>query len=140
MTNFDYIKKITLDKFTVDDFLNETYRGERIGQLMCDLIRKEKGSTCKGIPCETYCSEWLHKEHKETILDAKEREYLSAVIKPFRDRVKSISKHESLEKEWVTITMEKGRLDDFDLPRFPKGTMYKGMEVDKEYTLEELGL
>lgn len=83
---------------------------------------------------------WEPKEHRKTILDGKEREYLSALIKPFRDRAKIISKHEALEKEWVTITMEKGRLDDFDLPRFPKGTMYKGMEVDKEYTLEELDL
>lgn len=28
----------------------------------------------------------------------------------------------------------------FSLPFFEKGTMYKGMETDKRYTLEELGL
>lgn len=30
--------------------------------------------------------------------------------------------------------------DVITLPRFMKGTMYKGMKADKEYTLEELGL
>ena len=28
----------------------------------------------------------------------------------------------------------------FTLPYFPKGSMYKGMETNKKYTLEELGL
>ena len=32
------------------------------------------------------------------------------------------------------------RLNTTTLPYFKKGTMYKGMEVDKEYSLEELGL
>ena len=31
-------------------------------------------------------------------------------------------------------------VDTFTLPYFPKGNMYKGMETNKKYTLEELGL
>ena len=34
----------------------------------------------------------------------------------------------------------KREYETFDLPCFKKGTMYKGMEEYKEYTLEELGL
>lgn len=30
--------------------------------------------------------------------------------------------------------------DNPDLPLFKKGKMYKGMKLDKEYTLKELGL
>ena len=70
------------------------------------------------------------------ILTDKEKEYLSAVIKPFRDRVSSISKDGPLE--YITILLDG---DDFAiLPNFEEGTMYKGMEEYKKYTLEELGL
>ena len=70
------------------------------------------------------------------ILTDKEKEYLSAVIKPFRDRVSSISKDGPLE--YITISLDG---DDFAiLPNFKVGTMYKGMEINKRYNLEELGL
>ena len=70
------------------------------------------------------------------ILTDKEKEYLSNVIKPFRDRVSSISKDGPLE--YITILLDS---DDFAfLPNFEEGTMYKGMEEYKKYTLEELGL
>lgn len=32
------------------------------------------------------------------------------------------------------------RLEVIDLPLFEVGTMYKGMETDKRYSLDELGL
>ena len=70
------------------------------------------------------------------ILDDVEKEYLSSVIKPFRDRVSSISKDGPLE--YITILLDG---DDFAiLPNFEEGTMYKGMETNRRYTLEELGL
>ena len=70
------------------------------------------------------------------ILTDKEKEYLSLVIKPFRDRVSSISKDGPLE--YITISLDG---DDFAiLPNFEEGTMYKGMETNRRYTLEELGL
>ena len=70
------------------------------------------------------------------ILDDVEKEYLSNVIKPFRDRVSSISKDAPLE--YITISLDG---DDFAfLPNFEEGKMYKGMETNRRYTLEELGL
>ena len=83
---------------------------------------------------------WLE-EYKPTILTEKEKAYLSAVIKPFREKVKYIVKFKrySDKKEYLYMTMKKD--DDYcTLPVFEKGTMYKGMEADKKYTLEELGL
>ena len=75
---------------------------------------------------------------KKEILDEKEKEYLSAVIKPFRNRVKYIKKVSfNSEKEFIRIDLEG---DYISLPNFEKNTMYKGMELSKEYTLEELGL
>lgn len=74
---------------------------------------------------------------EEEILDEKEKEYLRAVIKPFRDGVKYIKKNTYYEKEFIDIGVNKERIG---LPCFKKNTMYKGMEKYKEYTLEELGL
>lgn len=76
-------------------------------------------------------------EEKREILDEKEKEYLRAVIKPFRDRVKCIQKSYNNFYEYITICLIGERVP---LPYFKKGTMYKGMEKNKEYTLEELGL
>ena len=84
---------------------------------------------------------WLEEEYKPPILDDVEKDYLSAVIKPFRKDIEYIEKFKSnyVGKEYIYIVMKKD--DDYcKLPRFFKGTMYKGMEVDKKYTLEELGL
>ena len=79
------------------------------------------------------------------ILTEKEKEYLSAVIKPFRDRIIHIYKFELSGYEGIGIDLkfpkvEKNNEDAMTLPSFEIGTMYKGMELGKDYTLEELGL
>lgn len=73
------------------------------------------------------------------ILDDVERKYLSAVIKPFRNKVKSINKAASeANQEFIAIDFKNG--DETFLPWFKAGTMYKGMKLGRKYTLEELGL
>ena len=74
------------------------------------------------------------------ILDDVEKRYLSAVIRPFRKRVDSVMKISdplSYDKEYIFIKLDE---DSFSLPYFKIGTMYQGMELEKVYTLEELGL
>ena len=75
------------------------------------------------------------------ILDDAERRYLSAVIKPFRNDVTEIRKRSCKPYEYLRIN---GRFNNgvnyFFLPNFDAGTMYKGMEPNRWYTLEELGL
>ena len=81
-------------------------------------------------------------EYKDLILCDGEREYLSAVIKPFRDRVISVRKY-NYDKyyEYITIIYyDVSKYLSIYFPPFKKGTMYKGMELDRNYTLEELGL
>ena len=82
---------------------------------------------------------WLDMEHVEPILDDVERKYLSAVIRPFRDKVLYIAKRSTMDrrKEHIYIDLTD---DVITLPCFMKGTMYKGMKTDKEYTPKELGL
>ena len=72
------------------------------------------------------------------ILDEKEKEYLSAVIKPFRDKVISISKKSANYGEFIDILIDEA--EDIYLPYFKPGKMYQGIGVNREYTLEELGL
>lgn len=86
-------------------------------------------------------TKWLEEEYDPKILTDKEKAYLSAVIKPFRKNVECIEKIKTYSggKEYISITMKK-YYDSCELPVFKKGTMYKGMETDKAYTLEELGL
>ena len=72
------------------------------------------------------------------ILDEKEKEYLSAVIKPFRGQVISISKKSANYGEFIDILIDEA--EDIYLPYFKPGKMYQGIGVNREYTLEELGL
>lgn len=76
------------------------------------------------------------------ILNEKEKKYLSAVIKPFSDKVIAIAKYNYYSgEEFIKIKVNQRKfIEDIDLPYFEKGTMYKGMQSDKEYTLDELGL
>lgn len=72
------------------------------------------------------------------ILDDKEKEYLKAVINPFRKKVEYIEKNVfSIDKEYIEIALES---ESIVLPNFKKGTMYKKMKSDKKYTLKELEL
>lgn len=72
------------------------------------------------------------------ILDDAEREYLSAVIKPFRKRVNHISKKFDCSDEFIHIELFDGDIADF--PNFKANTLYKGMKPGHGYSLEELGL
>ena len=78
-------------------------------------------------------------KREEPILDDEEKEYLSSVIKPFRKDILFITREYNIPGLYECITIDlKG--DITDLPRFAVSKMYKGMELDKQYTLEELGL
>ena len=78
-------------------------------------------------------------KRKEPILDDKEKEYLGNVIRPFRNEVIYIVKkiYNHREKEYIAINLKN---DTIFLPNFKENTMYKNMKINKEYTLEELGL
>lgn len=73
---------------------------------------------------------------EKEILDEKEKEYLSAVIRPFKDRIEFIAKRRMFD-DYICIGLNN---EAMSLPYFKKGTMYKGMELNKKYTLKELGL
>ena len=80
----------------------------------------------------------LEFKEKEEILDIEEKEYLGNLIKPFRNRVCFIKKIGGYTtKQYITIVLKD---ENIEMPYFKANSMYKGMEQNKEYTLEELGL
>lgn len=75
---------------------------------------------------------------EKEILDETEKRYLKAVIRPFKNRTRYISKETTFGGEcYIYANLDE---DIASLPSFKKGTMYNGMEDDKKYTLKELGL
>ena len=75
------------------------------------------------------------------ILDDDEKRYLEGVIRPFKDKVLYITKRSVISDSTIEyISIQLAGDEYIWLPRFKKGTMYKGMEPDHGYTLEELGL
>ena len=93
---------------------------------------------CKKCLCESL--EWLNQEYKEPILDDVEREYLSAVIKPFRKKISCIRKSKDPRKGKNYIKIEFCDGDSMFFPNLSNDEMYKGMKLDRNYTLEELWL
>lgn len=114
---------VSIGCYSGDGTYYEYYRGKRLGDNLHECILA-----------------WLDMGHVEPILDDAEKRYLKGVIRPFRNEIKSIEKYKnwSNNSERIYFFTKKGEL--FYLKYFKLGTMYKGMEPDKEYTLEELGL
>ena len=81
---------------------------------------------------------------RKPILDDVEREYLKAVFKPFASRIKSVKKQRCNETwkgmEYIQVDMAAPDGDSTCFPLFKAGTMYKGMNFNKAYTLDELGI
>ena len=90
--------------------------------------------------CKKNAMKWLLEEYKEPVLDDVEKEYLSAVIKPFRNHVTSVRKWFNGTDYQIIISLDNA--DNLcQLPRFPLSSeMYKGMDSKKWYSLQELGL
>ena len=82
--------------------------------------------------------DWMAQEYKPELLDKVEKKYLSDVIRPFRKEVIAIEKSEApAGEEYIWILFKD---DCMHFPSFRKDTCYKGLELEKKYTPEELGL
>lgn len=80
-------------------------------------------------------------EEPKSILDAKEKSYLEGVLRPFKDKIKFIKKTDNFtsDKEMICIYYTEENYS-WNLPPFEIYSMYKNMEFNKRYTLQELGL
>lgn len=110
---------------------------------MFEKIKTKCDSNIRSRHGQTYVDDildWMAQPYKEQILDDAEKAYLSAVIRPFRNKIDTISKFQTWDgsSQYIYISMKDNHIAT--LPVFPKGTMYKGMEGGKHYSLKELGL
>ena len=111
--------------------------------MMCliyeDIMKK---NDCSGncSKCRRETIEWLASEYKESILTDEEKACLKKIIKSKRDSVIYISKIAFLkgtENEFTNIVIAtKGTLEAVVTPGMP----FEGMKLEREYSLEELGL
>lgn len=110
---------------------------------MFEKIKTKCDSNIRSQNGQTYIDDildWMAQPYRESILDEAERKYLSDVIRPFRNKIDTISKFQTWDEssQYIYISMKDNHIAT--LPVFPKGTMYKGMKGGKHYSLKELGL
>ena len=77
---------------------------------------------------------------KEHLLDKAERKYLRNFLAPFRNEVEGIALEYRIDQmEYVALAIH--TYDDLIYrPSFKKGKMYAKLEINRQYTLEELRL
>ena len=83
-------------------------------------------------------------EYNEDILNEEEKPYLESILKPYKDRVDFVVKEvigDYYERIIICVSVKNKSYKNYiAFPYFNKGTMYKGMEIDKKYTVNELRL
>lgn len=131
MLNIEKYKDVVLENF------NNCHLETRLRGLYGEKVVYCPHTNCG--ECKERFLKWLLSEYKEQVLDDVEKKYLSAVIRPFRKEVDTISKfHTANTMQYIYFQMKDK--NGWTLPLFKKGTMYKGMVQGKHYTLDELGL
>lgn len=127
----------------IEKYKDEILHSSRADLTCCvndSILGRNCYRTCN--ECKKSVMNWLLSEAKEPILDEVERKYLLNVLRPFRKNACTVCKKyvqscSGLSYEYLVVKLSNER---WGFPKFVEGTMYKGMELDKEYSLEELGL
>lgn len=104
-------------------------------------LMQKMGDTFEWHECNYYLIDFITGKKVIKILTDEEMEYLSAIIKPFKDTIQSIRKEQvrGVVGSYCCLVFE--TLDcKFALPCFESNEHYVGMELEKKYSLEELGL
>jgi hypothetical protein len=117
-------------------------------KVCCDEFSSDCWINNKDIYSDKFLNQEIEIEIKD-VLDEKEKEYLKSIIRPFKDRVEYIEKKKNINSEgtfyFIAIAIKSVVIDCLSetiyFPYFkPESKMYDGMNLNKEYTLKELGL
>lgn len=122
------LKRIVKEKYNSPRMIFETIQ---------DYVDPQIKHKC--VEYTTDILEWMAQEYKGEILDYAEKKYLGEVIRPFREEVKDLMKIDGPQRGYDFIRIQVG-FNYLNFPGFEKGKMYKGMEYNKAYKPEELGL
>ena len=74
------------------------------------------------------------------LLTKEEKEYLENLLRPFKEVVVFIKKVNSIKRPLQCIYIALCNGEVINLPYFNVNEYYKNLEVDKQYTIEDLGL
>ena len=146
----NYIKKIADmlgveigEKFTIKGILNNTYEFTN----ECLLANRNNYSskdyyTLGNLLNGTY---EIDKNVNKATLTENEKVYLYCLIKPYKNAI--ITKKSWGDKEYIDIKCDYENIDDsvssyrtIASPNFKKGTMFTSLELNKKYSIKDLGL
>lgn len=146
------LKDISLEEFKVWGIKNcKQLSCEKcvFSKVCCDEFSSDCWINNKDIYSDKFLNQEIEIEIKD-VLDEKEKEYLKSIIRPFKDRVEYIEKKINMNCTgsafyYITIATKSVVNDNImeitALPYFNlESKIYNGMELNKEYTLKELGL
>ena len=135
-----------LNSLEMNKALQEGKRVRKINWEQDEYIYMEEGKVCyKRDNIEKYSNDQWILIPDLPLLDKKEKEYLRAVLRPFKGMEISITKmdydDDNSDKEYICIEFDDVNYEDgLFFPDFKAGTMYRGLKVNQQYTPEELGL
>lgn len=146
------VEKIRRGEVSASDFTDRKL-GEAIIMTMgvMDMLGYKNGTVVS--ECEKTLSAYIQRVGADfgkifepiEVLDEIEKDYLSTLIKPYVRKYNIKVVKRTLNNEYylvIKLYNERGTVaENITLPNFsPSTKMYAGMEIDKEYTLKELGL
>ena len=130
------------EEFTIKG-VNSSYRFKLTAIGLMSSWRNSSKWNSSGLLEDFITGNYQISKEVNSILDEAEKRYLSALIKPFKKQVISISKRSINYGEFINIMIDEGEFinpRNICLPYFIPGKMYKGMKVNREYTLDQLEL
>lgn len=134
-----------------EELIKEIANLRDIPCIVKDLKDGGCGESRNCVTCSMEMLHWLSQEYKEPILTDKEKAYLKNVIEPKKDDITWIRKwcfYKGTESEYTTVTVY-AQHPAFTLPNslwvlldsiVTEEMPFKGMELEKAYTLKELGI
>lgn len=85
----------------------------------------------------------VKKTNNKFLLDSIDRKYFNNFLRPFRNKIQYIRKMQSLDSDYEYIKIiyfKDTQTSNFYLPYFKTGTMFKKLELNKYYDLNDLDL
>lgn len=110
---------------------------KRCRSIRCDNCDFNKFD---GKPCNLRKIEWLMEEYKEPILTDKEKTIIRNIIKAFEPFKKDLERITKIGLPDTCYLVFDCSDDSYTTPCFNNNELFKGMEIYKAYSLEELGL
>ena len=130
------------EEFTIKG-VNSSYRFKLTAIGLMSSWKNSSKWNSSGLLEDFITGQYQISKKTNSVLDAAEKKYLTNIIKPFKDQVIAIATRSANYGEFIDIMIDEGEIGDCGniyLPYFKPDSMYKGMKVNREYTLDQLGL